>query len=152
MTETSARLVSAENGLFLFYFGRQWIQATQSYNVRLYVVKLSEDGRSVGDSGVDSRESRRGEPGPIHVVTVGYSAYVAIPPTDAGPGAPSGEPLGPVRDHLGRGQGTAIGFRGKVSASAPTARRSLGATSTGTFYKVSCPSETTSTFRSTTTP
>jgi hypothetical protein len=85
LADTSARLVSAKNGLFLFYFGRKWISATQSYNVRLYVVKLDDDGRAVGTPKL-IRESPAGETsGPIHVVTVGYSAYVAIPPTDAGP-------------------------------------------------------------------
>ena len=85
LTETSARLVSTERWLHLFYFGRQWIQATQSYNVRLYVVRLSEEGEFVGEP-VLLRESPAGEgSGPIHVVTVGASAYVAIPPTDAGP-------------------------------------------------------------------
>jgi hypothetical protein len=85
LVETSARLVSAKNGLFLFYFGRKWISATQSYNVVLYVAKIADDGRTVGTPKL-IRESPAGEtPGPIHVVTVGYSAYVAIPPTDAGP-------------------------------------------------------------------
>jgi hypothetical protein len=85
LADTSARLVSAKNGLFLFYFGRQWIQSTQSYKWRLYVVKIADDGQFVGDP-VLIRESPAGEAlGPIHVVTVGYSAYVAIPPTDAGP-------------------------------------------------------------------
>jgi len=85
LANTSARLVSAKNGLFLFYFGQKWISATQSYNVRLYVVKLDEDGRAVGTPKL-IRESPAGDtPGPIHVVTVGYSAYVAIPPTDVGP-------------------------------------------------------------------
>ena len=85
LTETSARLVSTERWLHLFYFGRQWIQATQSYNVRLYVVRLSAEGEFVGEP-VLLRESPDGEgSGPIHVVTVGVSAYVAIPPTDAGP-------------------------------------------------------------------
>jgi hypothetical protein len=85
MVETSARLVSADNGLFLFYFGRQWIHSAQSYVVRLYVVKIADDGRPVGTPKL-IRESPAGDrPGPIDVVTVGYSAYVAIPPTDAGP-------------------------------------------------------------------
>jgi hypothetical protein len=85
LADTSSRLVSAKNGLFLFYFGRKWISATLSYNVRLYVVKVADDGRSVGTPEL-IRESPAGEgQGPIHVVTVGYSAYVAIPPTDAGP-------------------------------------------------------------------
>jgi hypothetical protein len=85
MVETSARLVSAQNGLFLFYFGRQWIHAAQSYMVRLYVVKIGDDGHPVGTPKL-IRESPAGDrPGPIDVVTVGYSAYVAIPPTDAGP-------------------------------------------------------------------
>ena len=85
LADTSSRLVSAKNGLFLFYFGRKWMSATLSYNVRLYVVKVADDGRSVGTPEL-IRESPAGEtPGPIHVVTVGYSAYVAIPPTDAGP-------------------------------------------------------------------
>ena len=85
MTETSARLVSAQNGLFLFYFGRRRIAGTLGYNVRLYVVKIGEDGLPLGTPKL-IRESPAGdETGPIHVVTVGYSAYVAIPPTDAGP-------------------------------------------------------------------
>ncbi|NNE18147.1 MAG: hypothetical protein HKN10_06695 [Myxococcales bacterium] len=85
MTETSARLVLAQNGLFLFYFGRHRISGTLDYNVRLYVVKIGDDGRAVGTPTL-IRESPAGEgTGPIHVVTVGYSAYVAIPPTEAGP-------------------------------------------------------------------
>jgi hypothetical protein len=85
LTDTSARLVSTERWLHLFYFGRQWVQATQSYNVRLYVVRLSEEGEFVGEP-VLLRESPAGDSsGPMHVVTVGVSAYVAIPPTDAGP-------------------------------------------------------------------
>jgi hypothetical protein len=85
LSETSAKLVSAKNGLFLFYFGRLRVASGLSYNVRLYVVKLSDEGEALGKP-VLIRESPAGEkPGPIDVVTVGYSAYVAIPPTDAGP-------------------------------------------------------------------
>jgi len=84
LSNTSARLVSAKNGLFLFYFGRLSVGSGLSYNVRLYVVKLSDEGEVLGEP-VLLRESPAGEKtGPIEVVTVGYSAYVALPPTDAG--------------------------------------------------------------------
>ena len=84
LSDTSARLVSAKNGLYLFYFGRRSTGSGLSYNVRLYVVKLSDEGQVVGTPTL-IRESAAGtKTGPIEVVTVGYSAYVAIPPTDAG--------------------------------------------------------------------
>lgn len=85
MVETSARLVSAKNGLFLFYFGRQWIHAAQSAVVRLYVVKIGDDGHPVGTPKLIRESPAGNRPGPIDVVAVGYSAYVAIPPTDTGP-------------------------------------------------------------------
>ena len=85
MTDTSAQLVSAENGLFLFYFGRKSISGTLGYNVRLYVVKISETGLPVGTPKLIRESPAADETGPMQVVTVGYSAYVAIPPTDAGP-------------------------------------------------------------------
>ena len=84
LVETSARLVSAKNGLFLFYFGRRWMSTTLSYNVRLYVLKIADDGRTVGTPKLIRESPAGAKTGPIDVVTVGYSAYVAIPPTDAG--------------------------------------------------------------------